>query len=373
MLAGINEKLFNGIKKDCNTYFWDNNRFVDKIGRLLRLSHEYYNERQEITEYIIKKQLFYHEKGKIIEMVSDLVRIEPVIMSLDEKLRDHIVHAILTFLLGIYIKNNLSNWKEIPKSNWDFPLQWKFSAPLHDIAYPLELFENLSKSWINATINVKKKIRDEAKNDPNGCQPDIKEYDIGGETSYEIILNNNELQNEKTAFDYFNIRLKEWKINIDSSNYVEWLYKNNISDHGAISSFVLLNVFDFIYQSHNPNRDKKEKIYNGRDFNQENFENDILSSTTAIFLHNIPTSYLKQNSIIIDYNKAPLAYLLCLSDKLQEWERYSKYRQVCTPDKFDVNIENNKINFLMDIPQERKNEIKDEINDSLTGLEIEIE
>jgi len=71
--------------------------------------------------------------------------------------------------------------------------------------------------------------------------------------------------------------------------------------------------------------------------------------------------------------KAPLAYLLSLSDKLQDWDRYSIGRPVFPPSKYDIKVDSKlqKIIFQVKI-NERKNEIFNDVNLSLTGLDIAI-
>jgi len=93
--------------------------------------------------------------------------------------------------------------------------------------------------------------------------------------------------------------------------------------HGIISAIAVLYVIDMLYEKFNPNRLFEDTF--GHDtninWNQHYFVNDVVSSCAAIFLHNLRNDRFENTKI--DPYKAPLAFLLKLSDVMQDWDRPS--------------------------------------------------
>lgn len=125
-----------------------------------------------------------------------------------------------------------------------------------------------------------------------------------------------------------------------------------------ISALVLLYVIDLMYQKNNPRREYKD-IYSHRDggrrinFNQENFEQKIAPACAAVYIHNLPDKCFSKAKI--DRSKAPVAFLLKLSDCLQEWERPSyKDHEGLSAERFDIKIENENLVFQAQIPLDQK-------------------
>lgn len=365
MLKGINKKIFEEFKSNKYDYF--PNGSTESIEELLELPYDKYEKRQDIALDIIEKILSCHGKIGISPYIKQLVKIEPVMMQLQERLRDHIVHSIYTFLIGIYVKSKLSS---TPNDNieykGEFAFRWKLCSSLHDIGYPIEIFDNLINTWNSKVIGIKNNIS--KKQDENDIENISNNF-------FKVIEQYRKLENDKEALDYIKKRLEKWDIDLDPFNYLNWLKSKRKSDHGVVSAIVLLNLLDCIYQKHNPNR-KPERITDaGKNYDQRIFENDLVSVCTSIFIHNVDQGYLDKNPIKIDYNNAPLAFLLSLCDKIQEWDRPGSElseKEVYGPEKFQIEVENNKLTMSMDIEEDRKKDIKNEINQTLTGLDIEI-
>ena len=62
-----------------------------------------FEERQNKSVDIIRQILDYHGKANIVNFLGRLASIEPRIQQVQPWVRDHVVHAINTFILGIYI------------------------------------------------------------------------------------------------------------------------------------------------------------------------------------------------------------------------------------------------------------------------------
>ena len=79
--------------------------------------------------------------------------------------------------------------------------------------------------------------------------------------------------------------------------------------------------------------------------------------------------YFNEAKIIRD--KAPLAFLLRLSDAMQDWERPTLNNPTGTPaDKYDIYIENRQLIFKCDTHYDRRNIIEKEIYGALAAKDI---
>ena len=143
--------------------------------------------------------------------------------------------------------------------------------------------------------------------------------------------------------------------------------------HGMISSLAILYVIDLMYQKYNPKR-KYSDIYGVRsniNWNQTYFERDVISACSAIYIHNLPNRCFADAKI--DCSKAPVAFLLKLSDCLQEWERPSLTNpKGFSAAQFDIKIDNDQLIFHADISDDKKKKIKDEISSSLVAQDVQI-
>jgi len=62
-----------------------------------------YKQRLAQSKDILTRILAVHGKADIVGFLGELARIEPRIQTLQPWVRDHVVHAIYTFLVGAYI------------------------------------------------------------------------------------------------------------------------------------------------------------------------------------------------------------------------------------------------------------------------------
>ncbi|VAW33251.1 hypothetical protein MNBD_CPR01-284, partial [hydrothermal vent metagenome] len=69
---------------------------TDTAGNIIKSRFE---KRQEKSLYIITTILDIHGKANIVKFLGQLARIEPRIQELQPWVRDHVVHAINTFIL----------------------------------------------------------------------------------------------------------------------------------------------------------------------------------------------------------------------------------------------------------------------------------
>jgi len=152
---------------------------------------------------------------------------------------------------------------------------------------------------------------------------------------------------------------------------------NNVNsifpEERIIRSPSVLYLIDIMYQKYNRKREFKEIYAPGTriNFNQRYFEEDVVSACTAIYIHNLPKEYFIHTKI--DRTKALLAFLLKLSDCLQEWERPSKTNPTgFSASSFDIKVDGKKLVFQTEIPDEEKQHMEDQISSTLIASDVEI-
>lgn len=311
-----------------------------------------FDKRQKKSIRIINEILKYHGKSDIVKFLAELASIEPKIQELQPWVRDHIVHAINTFILGVYILEKVNFPRHI-NARYGYTFMWKLSGPTHDLGYPIEIARNIQNKFIDKMNEIIKRI--------NVSSPLVKQQ------AYPENLD--ELCNNRSASDLIQKRLTEWALGIDISDYYDWLKRKNKIDHGVISALAQLKVLDALYQRSNPKRKKTNVIKDNFNFNENNFILDIVSASASLFIHNIDLNYYGFTNKI-NFELAPLAFLLFLCDTFQEWDRYSENRTVYSGEDFDINCTNNSISLF--VPQELENKTYAALYQRLSGLSIRV-
>lgn len=293
-----------------------------------------------------------HDKEKLRESVVELARVEQRIRELEPWVRDHVVHALLSFILGIYLNQKfLGPVFEIHVDNF----QWKLAGLFHDIGYPAQIAKDILVPFTGKINEIKREIEVPSKDIIFSVVP------VGLEN----------LTNDLNSFDLIQNRLKEWKLKIDAREEYKHMIKSGNICHGMISSLTLLHVIDLLYQKYNPEREYKNVPGTSHeiDWNQKSFDDDVISACAAIYIHNLPKECFADAKI--DPSKAPVAFLLKLSDCLQEWERPSQDNpNGFSATKFDVKIDNKQLILQADIPDIIKKKIKEDISSSLIAPDV---
>jgi len=351
ILDEIGRELENKYRVNVSPYDWkpfqEPLEFED--GTLCRAKFE---KRQETSIRIIENILDIHGKVEIVGFLGKLAKIEPRIQELQPWVRDHVVHAINTFILGVYFLEKL-DFPTPVHSRFDYPFMWKLCGPTHDLGYPVEIAHNIKVQFTKEFNDILESI--------GSPSPKVlpESYPINLDRLCENI-NSNALIQE---------RLKEWGLDVDINDYYYWLRQNNKTDHGVVSALAQLKVIDALYYKVNPRRENNDIIINGLNYNQMNFDLDIVSASSALFLHNIEGSYPGFQEKI-SFQLAPLAFLLFLCDTLQEWDRYSENRAVFSGDNFDLLCTSNSIS--LNIPAELDEKVSRALSSRLKGLNIKV-
>ncbi len=311
-----------------------------------------FKRRQKKSLVLIKKILTTHGKENIVKSLGTLVSLEPKIQELQPWVRDHVVHAINTFLVGVYILEKV-NFPCFRGTRFDYPFMWKLSGPTHDLGYPIEIAHNLNKAYsdeMNSFLD-----------DIDSPSPKLEPVTYLGGLE--------KLCEGWSANEIIQKRLTEWALGIDIEDYYNWLKKENKIDHGVISALSQLKVIEAMYFKINPKRKNGRIISEGFNFNQKNFNSSIVSASAALFIHNIDPGYLRFSNKI-NFTISPLAFLLFLCDTFQEWDRYSEKRPVYSGENFDLICNNNEISLI--VPVEIEDKIITALSHRLSGLLVKV-
>ena len=311
-----------------------------------------FKERQQKAVEIVREILRRHRKDEIVLFLDRLAGLETAVQELEPWVRDHVVHALNTFLIGVNILKNVT----FPGGfDCRYPpaFMWKLCGPTHDLGYPLEIarhVENLFVQELNSIleeINVgTPKVHLQAY--PSGLG------DLCGRASGHHIIEE---------------RLHEWGLDIDVYDYYQWLEQSGKVDHGVIGALAQLKVLDAIYQENNPWRTESETIVGNLSYNQANFRKDIVSACASIFVHNISPHY-PGFTAKLDFGETPMAFLLYLSDNFQEWDRYTKDRDIYSGDDFDIDCEANAVHLT--VPSAIAPKVQEALELRLSGLTVTV-
>lgn len=357
----IGEKILNKIDAALEDKYsiyidqddWDTLKrplLFDNNGKIDRPTFE---KRQEKSIAIIKQILNIHGKADIVKFLGRLASIEPRIQELQPWVRDHVVHAVNTFILGVYILEKV-NFPSFRGARFDYPFMWKLCGPTHDLGYPVEIAHNIIREPFTAELND---ILDEIDSPSPKLEPETYPKNL------------DRLCSNRDGIEIIQQRLADWALGIDIEHYLGWLRRKDKADHGVVSGLAQLKVIDALYYKVNPNREFRDINRNGLNFNQKNFDLDIVSASAALFIHNIDLNYYGfSNKITLDI--APIAFLIFLCDTFQEWDRYSENKPVYSGDDFNIKCTRNSISLI--VPEDIEQKIFAALRQRLSGISIKV-
>lgn len=305
-------------------------------------------DRQSLAKEIIEGIIINHGKKDILKSIVNLADFEQKAQELKPKLRDHVVHALLCYVFGAHVYESYLKPSGIIISDF----QWKIACLFHDVGYPVEVANKIGIKYSKTVNTISSNIG------------------IPGDEVYfkTVPMNFEKLQNNKNSFELIQQILDLWGLKINAKREFDKNIDSGRVCHGMISSLSVLRVMDLLYQKNNPERKSEEQIVNNVDWNQRWFIEDIVPACSAIYCHNLPSDCFNDSKI--ERHNAPLAFLLKVTDCLQEWERPSKDNPVgYLTTQFKLSIENNLILYA-DIPEERKSKINSELQSTLIAPDI---
>lgn len=281
------------------------------------------------------------EPNTLLNLVDVMEKYEKNTGELIERQRDHFIHSVNVFVLGLAVYSQNKNYREIFKdyilsskyekfyridgelSNEEFLYRWGVAALFHDIGYPFEIIGKQLNKIINDSVKSISNSYDVSVNidfrdfDEFNSIVKIDPYDFADKyrTNYSKskiidLYKPTEIMAHKIAHN-FNFDTYQFKLLINHlNNFVYYMQENNFIDHGFYSAILVLNSYGKLIQKYSKNKDF--------------FFYPIVDSATAILLHNYYNKTLQKEPFNLSRlapEDNPIAFLLILCDELQEWNR----------------------------------------------------
>lgn len=271
-----------------------------------------------------------------IDLLDVLKNYEENAAVLIDKQRDHYIHSVNVFILGlcIYARNEkyrAAFRKAIIKrenypyaydtKNEEFFYRWGLASLFHDVGYPVEIVGRQINKFIDfatnvdggkASVNVQLSFGnfDELnhisevipKREFTKCYFDCYEDSI-----YIDMLKPVDLLAHKLHTS-LGVDLKAMKFALD--DFVNTMARFGFIDHGYYSAIIVLKWYGYLIQS--------------AKYKPQYFFWPVLDSASAILLHNCYKNMMQKkpfNLGTLAPTTHPIAYLLILCDELQEWNR----------------------------------------------------
>ena len=275
------------------------------------------------------------ESNPFIDLLDVLKSYEENAATLIDKQRDHYVHSVNVFILGLCIYSQNGNFRtafdavNMDKENYpysydtkheEFFYRWGLASLFHDVGYPVEIIgKQISKFIAFATeVDGGSKVNSHLEFDNfeqlNSIAEVIPKHEFTkayfekyDSCVYADLLKPIDLLAHKLHIS-LGVDIKDIKAALDS--FIGIMAKNGFIDHGYYSAIIVLKWYGFLIQSCR--------------YKPEYFFYPVLDSASAILLHN----YYKNVIMKPPFSKGrlspeqhPIAYLLILCDELQEWNR----------------------------------------------------
>ena len=301
-----------------------------------------------------------------IDLLDMLKSYEENAAVLIDKQRDHYIHSVNVFLLGlgIYASNarfraafehTVMDKKEYPHSyytkNEEFHYRWGLASLFHDVGYPVEIVGRQINKFIEfATavggkeekVNVQLSFEnfDELNRIPEiipkreftKCYCDHYENSVYIDTLRSIDLLAHKLHTSLGV----DLKAVQFALN----DFVNVMARFGFIDHGYYSSIIVLKWYGYLIQSAR--------------YKSEYFFWPVLDSASAILLHNCYKNMMMKkpfNLGALNPKTHPVAFLLILCDELQEWNRQAygikdKLRTLAAEARVEITDEKLGVTFI---------------------------
>lgn len=276
-------------------------------------------------------------KNPFIDLLDTLLAYEEHAATLIEKQRDHFVHSVNVFILGLAIyasntpyRNAFSHAvmdaqkypENFPTAREEFLFRWGLASLFHDVGYPVEIisnqlmrffkfvtdadhdqtlgeikahleFENFRRfNSVSEVVPKKAFIRRYYEEDDSGVYVDLLQpIDLLAQRIHQTI----------------GIPIVQIKNKLDL--YHAEMAKFGFVDHGYYSAIIVLKWYGYLIQT---NGEEPLRFYHA-----------IVDSACAILLHNYFSRTLVDAFHLppLEAQKNPIAYLLMFCDEMQDWNR----------------------------------------------------
>lgn len=276
-------------------------------------------------------------KNSFLDLLDVLSAYEERAATLIERQRDHYVHSVNVFVLGLCVYAQNANFRnafakaalnpdKYPENftagSEEFFFRWGLAALFHDVGYPIEIIGRQIESFLNFATDADhdgnsgvirahlefenfRRLNSIAEVVPK--KEFIKEFYNQNESSVYIdLFQPIDLLAQKIHLS-LGLPIRDVKDKLDT--FTSDMAKFGFIDHGFYSAIIVLKWYGYLMQvtGSNPMR----------------FYNAIVDSACAILLHNYYRNVLQKQFGCgpLDAERYPIAYLLMFCDEMQDWNR----------------------------------------------------
>lgn len=247
--------------------------------------------------------------------------------------RDHYVHSVHVFLLGLAIFSSMEPYRAVfhtratypdayPTRNEEFFFRWGLAALFHDIAYPLELALRQVNSYLEficayprlrfqKEVHARLEIRDLERAVLPFLEP---RADKASEFRCKYPLLCPEGREDPISLLALTISerlgLDTAQVHDSLERYVDEMGEKGRIDHAYYGAVIMLLWYHHLYEK--------------TGWNPAYFYFSVLDSASAVLLHNYYKNGLMASPFGVgrlEAAKHPIAFLLILCDELHDWGR----------------------------------------------------
>ena len=328
----IIEQYFTKLHKSSGKFYLDIDEYTEIEGLLEVIDEDLFHTDQ-------RKYLSDEEKYKLVlntisklwvssdknpSIFSNSSEFEPILQN-SIQYRDHFLHSFNVYLIGYYIINRINqiNSDIFNMTGDQLNLTWMLCSTFHDVAYPIQEIE----SWMNELFSTFFGINLHYHFKINDLLPPI----------YTDLMKLISMYN-KQPFQ-----------SLEANNFqnIDWNLYNTINsdlisrkEHGILGSLILSHLLAI------------REGFSERDEN--NFLYTHLPACHAICLHHL-------ENFLISFKTHPFAFILILSDELQDWGRPSNRDQTDDFHVVDIHISNQpcpEINIKLNISKSKEEKLR---------------
>lgn len=276
-------------------------------------------------------------KNPFIDLLDTLRCYEERAATLIEKQRDHFVHSVNVFILGlaIYAANQpyreafssaviggRGNTENLPTAQEEFLFRWGIAALFHDVGYPVEIISNQITRFLKfvtdadhdtALGDVKAHLEFDNFRRFNSVAEVVPKkdfiktyYDEDESGVYLDLLQPIDLLAQRIQ-QTIGIPINRIKNKLDL--YHAEMARKGFVDHGYYSAIIVLKWYGYLIQT---TGEEPLRFYHA-----------ILDSACAILLHNYYDRTLIDEFHLqpLSAEQNPISYLLMFCDEMQDWNR----------------------------------------------------
>ena len=272
-----------------------------------------------------------------LELTKTIKKYEECAGRLIDNQRDHYIHSVNVFLLGIaifsanekyrkYFDDYALDKKIYPDSyntkNEEFFYRWGLAALFHDIGYPIEITLKQANKYFNFIWCYPKKVKCKKSSfvkiphfDKFIKLPSLK-ASMKYRTEFFLKYPRNKIADKNDSVSL----LAEYiapRLGISSGNmkkrmrfFIGKMEKDGFVDHGFYGAVIMARWYYHLLKA--------------TKWNPAYFYYPVLDSATAILLHNFYKHVLMKKPFNLRLLRAyqhPIAYLLIICDEIQDWNR----------------------------------------------------